>query len=227
MSATGPSAVVPAGSIPDLRFAVTGAGRLEYAAVPTLRFALRIESAEGQAIRSILLDAQIQIAARRRPYDARAHDRLFELFGPPEAWGTTLRTLQWTRTTLVVPPFTGETVVDLPVVCTYDLEVAAARYLDALADGDVPLEFLFSGTVFYAGPSGLLQTARIAWDREASYRLPVAVWRETMEHHFPGTAWLRLPKDGFDRLCAYKSRHALASWDDVVDRLLGSEAQER
>jgi hypothetical protein len=227
MSATGPSAVVPAGSIPDLRFAVTGAGRLEYAAVPTLRFALRIESAEGQAIRSILLDAQIQIAARRRPYDTRAHDRLFELFGPPEAWGTTLRTLQWTRATLVVPPFTAETVVDLPVVCTYDLEVAAARYLDALADGDVPLEFLFSGTVFYTGPSGLLQTARIAWDREASYRLPVAVWKETMEHHFPGTAWLRLPKDGFDRLCAYKSRHALASWDDVVDRLLAPDAQER
>src|SRR5215211_7722321 len=228
MSATsGPRAAVTAGSIPSLRFAVVDAARLEHAAVPTLRFALRIESAEGQAIRSILLDAQIQIAARRRPYDARAHDRLFELFGPPGAWGTTLRTLQWTRATLVVPPFTGETVVDLPLVCTYDLEVAAARYLDALADGDVPLEFLFSGTVFYAGPSGLLQTARIAWDREASYRLPVAVWKETMEHHFPGTAWLRLPKDGFDRLCAYKSRHALASWDDVVDRLLASEAQER
>jgi hypothetical protein len=220
MTATGPSAVAPAGSIPQLRFAVTGAGRLEHAAVPTLRFALRIESADGRAIRSVLLDAQVQIAARRRPYDARAHDRLFELFGPTEAWGTTLRTLQWTRATLVVPPFTGETVVDLPVVCTYDLEVTASRYLDALSDGDVPLEFLFSGTVFYSGPGGLLQTARIGWEAEAEYRLPVAVWKQTMEHHFPGTAWLRLPKDGFDRLCAYKSRHALASWDEVLDRLL-------
>jgi len=66
MSATGPSAVLPADSIPELRFAVTGAGRLEYAAVPTLRFALRIEAGDGQGIRSILLDAQIQIAARRR-----------------------------------------------------------------------------------------------------------------------------------------------------------------
>jgi hypothetical protein len=227
MSATGPSAVVPAGSIPRLRFAVVDATRLEYAAVPTLRFALRIEAdGEGRAIRSILLDVQVQIAARRRPYDARAHDRLFELFGPTAAWGTTLRTLQWTRATLVVPPFTGETVVDLPVVCTYDLDVAASRYLDALSDGDVPLEFLFSGTVFYSGPDGLLQTARIAWDQEAEYRLPVAVWKETMEHHFPGTAWVRLPKDDFDRLCAYKSRHALASWGDVLDRLLPSEDEE-
>jgi hypothetical protein len=227
MSATGPHALASAGSIPELRFAVLDAARLQHAAVPTLCFALRIESLDGQAIRSILLDAQIQIAARRRPYDERAHDRLFELFGPNEAWGTTLRTLPWTRTTLVVPPFTGETVVELPVVCTYDLDVAASRYLDAMADGDVPLEFLFSGTVFYAGPGGLLQTARISWDHDVDYRLPVAAWKETMEHHFRGTAWLRVPKDAFDRLCAYKSRHALASWGDVVDRLLPAEEEER
>src|SRR3954467_12101773 len=106
MSATGPRALASAGSIPELRFAVIDAARLEHAAVPTLRFALRIESMDGHAIRSIVLDTQIQIAARRRPYDARARDRLFELFGPEEAWGTTLRTLYWTRATLVVPPFT-------------------------------------------------------------------------------------------------------------------------
>jgi hypothetical protein len=220
MSATPHSAALAAGPVPRLRFAIEDAERLEYAAVPTLRFALRIDAEAGREVRSVLLDAQIQIAARRRAYDAHARDRLFELFGPAESWGTTLRTLPWTRTTLVVPPFTGGTVVDLPVTCTYDLEVAAARYLDALAGGDVPLEFLFSGTVFYSGAGGLLQTARISWESEAEYRLPVAVWRRTMDQHFPGTAWLRLPKDAFDRLCAYKSRNALATWDDVLDRLL-------
>jgi hypothetical protein len=220
MSATPRSAPFSAGAIPQLRFAVQDADRLEYAAVPTLRFALRIDSDEEQPIRSVLLDAQVQIAARRRGYDEHAHDRLFELFGHPESWSTTLRTLPWTRTTLVVPPFTGSTVVDLPVICTYDLDVVAARYFDALADGEVPLEFLFSGSVFYSGPGGMLQTARISWESEAEYRLPVAVWRRTMDQHFPGTAWLRLPKDAFDRLCAYKSRNALATWEDVLDRLL-------
>jgi hypothetical protein len=213
-------AVSPGSTIPELRFAVTGAARVEHAAVPTLAFTLAIESMDGHAIRSILLDVQVQIAARRRAYDAHAHDRLFELFGPQEAWGTTLRTLLWTRTTLVVPPFRDRTAVDLPVTCTYDLDVAASRYFDALTDGEVPLEFLFSGTVFYAGASGLLQTARIPWDHEAEYALPVAAWKETMDHHFPGTAWMRLAKEDFDRLCAYKSRHALASWGDVLDRLL-------
>ena len=86
-------------------FAVEGAARVEHAAVPTLRFALRIASAEP--VRSVLLDVQVQIAARRRGYDAAAHDRLFELFGPVADWGTTLRTLLWTRTTLVVPAFDG------------------------------------------------------------------------------------------------------------------------
>ena len=209
-------AVSPA-TVPELGFAVESAEPLEHAAVPTLRFALRIESRDGRPIRSILLDTQIQIAARRRPYDDAAHDRLFELFGPVANWGTSLRTLLWTRTTLVVPPFTGTTTVDLHVPCSYDLEVMASRYFDALTDGAVPLEFLFSGTVFAGTP---LQVTRISWEEEAEYRLPVSVWKETMERHFRGTAWLRLGKDAFDRLCAYKSRHALATWDEAVDGLL-------
>jgi hypothetical protein len=208
------------GSTPELGFEVHDAGALEYAAVPTLNFRLGVESVGGEPIRSVLLDIQIQIAARRRPYSQAAQERLVELFGTPERWGTTLRTLLWTRTTLVVPPFAGSTVVDLPVACSYDLEVTASKYFDALDDGEVPLEFLFSGTVFYAGPEGLLQTARIAWTQEAEYALPVRVWRETMDRHFPGGAWLRLRRDSFDRLQAYKARNALPSFEEALDSLL-------
>jgi hypothetical protein len=207
-------------AIPELAFTVLDAARAEHTALPTLRFALRIDSLGGEPIRSVLLDAQVQIAARRRRHDEAAHDRLFELFGAPEDWGTTLRTLLWTRTTLVVPPFSGSTVVELPVTCTYDLEVVASRYLDALRDGEVPLEFLFSGSVFYAGEDGRLQTARLSWEQEAAYRLSVAVWKETLERYFRGTAWVRMPKASFDRLAAYKARHALATWGDALDALL-------
>jgi hypothetical protein len=200
-----------------LDFSVEDAARVEHAAVPTLRFALRVQS--QTPVRSVLLDVQVQIAARRRGYDASAHERLFELFGPVADWGTTLRTLLWTRTTLVVPAFEGSTVVDLDVPCSYDLEVTASRYLDALGDGDVPLEFLFSGSVFYTGDDGGLQTTRLSWQSEAAYALPVRVWKETMESYFRGTAWVRLSKESFDRLSAYKSRNALASWDDALEAL--------
>jgi hypothetical protein len=206
-------------SVPQLAFAVEGAERLAHTAAPTLRFDLRVD-AGGREIRSILLDVQIQIAARRRGYDDADRERLFELFGHEKDWPTTLRTLLWTRTTLVVPPFAGSTVAPLDVPCTYDLEVTASRYFDALTDGTVPLELLFSGSVFYTGDDGALQTARIPWEQEAEYALPVRVWKQTMERHFPDTAWVRLPKDSYDALVAYKSRHALAGWDDVVERLL-------
>jgi hypothetical protein len=202
---------------PELDFAVTGAARVEHAAVPTLRFALEVTA--DAPVRSVLLDVQVRIAARRRAYDAGAHDRLFELFGPVRDWGTTLRSLLWTRATLVVPAFTGATTVDLDVACSYDLEVAASRYLDALADGDVPLEFLFSGSVFY-DVDGRLQTVRLSWEKEAAYALPVRVWKETMARYFNGTAWVRLSKERFDRLSAFKSRNALATWDDALDALL-------
>src|SRR3954453_15719956 len=228
------------GTLPELGFAVRDAARLEYTAIPTLRFKLEVQSLAGHDIRSVMLDAQVQIAARRRGYDTAGRDRLFELFGHGRDWGSTLRTLMWaranlgvhsralggTRAPLVGAPFPGRTVVYLDVPCTYDLEVAASAYFDALEDGEVPLEFLFSGSVFYAAPSGHLQTTRISWEQDAEYRLPVRVWKETMEHHFPGTAWLRLPKGAFDRLVAYKARNAFASWEDAIDSLLPEEAEE-
>jgi uncharacterized protein DUF6084 len=220
------AAVFQAGSIPELRFAVDGAARAEHAAVPTLLLSLRVEAAGGAAIRSILLDTQIQIAARRRPYGPADHDRLLELFGPPRDWGTTLRTLLWTRQTLVVPPFASATIAELPVPCTYDFDVTASRYLDALTGGEVPLELLFSGTVFYTAPDGALQVSRIPWDLEAEFRLPVATWRATMERHFPGTAWLRVSHESLERLHAFRSRAALGTWDDTLAALLeGRDAQ--
>jgi Family of unknown function (DUF6084) len=207
----------------ELSFTVTDAARVEYAAVPTLRFGLRVESDEP--VRSILLDTQIQIAARRRAYDEAAHDRLFELFGPVADWGTTLRTLLWSRLTTVVPAFTGTTDVELDVPCSYDLQVVASRYFDALGDGTVPLEFLFSGSVFAGRAGGGLEVTRLSWQQEAEYDLPVAVWHETMERYFRGTAWLRVRKDAFDRLSAYKSRHALATWEEALDALLPEEVE--
>jgi uncharacterized protein DUF6084 len=207
----------------ELAFTVEGAERVEHAAVPSVRFALRLTAPAGRAIRSVLLDTQIQIAARRRRYDAAAEERLFELFGAPAGWGVTLRTLPWTRVTSVVPPFEGSTLVDVDVPCSYDLHVAASRYFDGLDGGEVPLEFLFSGTVFAAGPGGMLQATRISWETDAEYRFPVALWQETMDRYFRGTAWLRLRKDAFDRLAAYKSRRALATWEDAIESLLEGE----
>jgi Family of unknown function (DUF6084) len=209
-----------AGPVIDLDFAVEGAATVEHAAVPTLGFALRIVSRSGHAVRSVLLDAQVQIAARRRGYEHDDETRLAEVFGDPKRWSSTLRTLPWLRTTQVVPAFAGETVVELLVPCTYDFDVTAAKYLQALGEGEVPLEFLFSGTAFYSAEDGRLQTARIAWDREADFRLPVAVWRQTMDHYFPGSAWLRLSRDVFERLYAYRARNVIPSWDRTLESLL-------
>jgi Family of unknown function (DUF6084) len=215
-----PAQPQPAVVVPELQFSIEGCEPLDYAAVPTLTFALAIEEADGLPIRSVLLDVQIQIAARARRYAGAEQDRLLELFGTRDRWATTLRTLPWTRTTVVVPPFEGRTSVTLQIPCTYALEVTAARYLAALDEGEVPLELMFSGSVFFAAPGGLLQTARIAWDSDVSYRMPVAAWRATMDRHYPDAAWLRITRSSFDRLSVYKARHAFTSWDDAIDSLL-------
>ena len=209
-----------AGPVAELRFAVESAQPLEYAAVPTLIFGLRIEAPEGLPVRSVTLDTQIRIASTRRSYDGGEQERLVELFGAPEQWARSLQSLHWTNLVMHVPGFSGSTLVDLAVPCSSDFELTAGRYFGALEHGEAALEFLFSGTVFYAGADGRLQVARIGWDKDAEFRLPVAAWRDLMQRHYPDAQWLRLRRSAFDRLQGYKARHTLLSFEDALDALL-------
>jgi hypothetical protein len=199
-----------------LAFSIEDAGVLPHSAVPTLRFGLRVETDED--VRALSLNVQVRLAATQRTYSDAEEEALRELFGSTEQWGRSLQSLHWTNLSVQVPGFTGSTLVDLLVTCTYDLEVTAAKYFSALDDGEVPLEFLFGGTVFHGAP---LRVRPISWDAEASYRLPVSVWREMMDRFFPGSAWLRLDRTTFDRLHAYRARNAYLSWDDTFEALLG------
>ncbi len=213
--------------MPDLNFEVIGAEAPPFAAVPTLIFKLRIDNAiEQERIFTVALRCQIQINVTRRHYSPDAQARLLEVFGEPKRWGETLRPLLWTHTSTVVPQFSGSTIVDLPVPCTYDFEVVGTKYFDALGMGDIPLTFLFSGTFFYEGEQSNLQVGQISWSKEAAYRLPVALWQEMIQRYYPNSAWIRLHKDVFDQLYQYKARHGLPTWEEVVVQLLHSNNEE-
>lgn len=208
--------------VPELDFAVAGAEADRHAAGPTIAFELRIES--DAPVRAATLDVQVQIAARLRPYGETEQEALADLFGAPERWGETLRTLVWTRQTVTVPAFAGASAVTMPVACGYDLEVSAARYFAGLRGGTVPLELLFSGTVFYAGADGALRVARISWEKEAEHLLPLAVWRKAIDLHFPDSAWLRVRRGTFDRLNAARARRGDADFEDTLTALLEGSA---
>ena len=109
--------------------------------------------------------------------------------------------------------------IDLVLPCTYDFDVSGTTYLHALRDGEVPLLFLFSGTVFCRGTTGFSVT-QVPWDLEARYRMPAAVWRDLMEAHFPGTEWVRMRRDTVEALAHYRHVRGLTSWDDAVTALL-------
>jgi hypothetical protein len=203
----------------ELDFAVEGAHAVRHAAAPTLGFSLRVERVGGGRVGGVMLQAQLRIAATRRAYAEGERERLGELFGRPEQWGRSVGSLHWTSVSAVLPPFDDVTVAELPVPVTYDFDVAAARYFHALEDGDVPVELLFSGSAFYED-DGRLQTTLVPWSKEARFALPVAVWREALDAHFPGTAWLRLDRDAFERLRAYRARGGFPTWERALDALL-------
>ncbi len=205
---------------PDLDFIVEAAEPLRFGASPHINFKLRITNSSGRAIHSVLLKCQVQIDVSHRPYNDAEQRRLMDLFGEAERWSQTLRTMLWTNATVVVPSFDATAVVDVPVPCSFDFNIATTKYFAGLEGGDIPVSFYFSGTIFYAGENAALQVTQISWEKEASFRLPISVWRALIDAYYPNTAWLCLERDAFDRLNACKVQHCLPTFEQALIRLM-------
>lgn len=214
--------------MPELSFQIEESLVAQFAAAPALIFKLRVKNrVADENIHTVALRAQIQIETTRRRYTPEEQSRMLDLYGEPERWSQTLRTLLWTHASIVVPAFQGETIVELHVPCTFDFNVAATKYFAGLSAGEIPLCFQFSGTVFYAPSDGNLQVGPISWDQEARFKLPVSLWREMMDSYYPNTAWLCLHRDVFERLNQYKIQRGIPTWEQVMETMLAEEETVR
>jgi hypothetical protein len=211
--------------VTELVFDCTGARPDRYAVTPAMNFLLRISETSGESVEAIALRCQIRIEPARRKYTPAEAERLGDLFGETQRWAETLRPVQFTQVAVMVPRFTGSTEIELPVPLSYDLEIGATRYFAGLDGGEVPLLLLFSGTLF-AMSGGRIQAGQVPWSKEAAYRLPVSLWREAVDAHFPNCAWIRMSRPVMDELLRYKSRRALPTWDATIESLL-AEAADR
>jgi len=201
---------------PDLNFTIETAETLRFAASPHIVFKLRITNSVPRTIHTVILRCQIQLDVSRRRYTAQEQKRLIDLFGEPSRWGETLRPLLWTNTSIVVPSFDSSTVIDLPIPCTFDFNVAATKYFAGIDAGEIPVSFFFNGTIFYEREDNALQVAQISWEKEASHRMPIRIWREMMDAYYPNTTWLCLQRDAFERLYTYKVKRGITTFDEAL-----------
>ena len=203
----------------ELVFDCVGANSDKYAMAPSMSFALRIAETSGQKVEAIALRCQIRIEPARRRYSDAEAERLNDLFGDTQRWADTLKPLQFTTVSIMVPGFTGSTELDLPVMLSYDMEIGATRYFAGLEEGEVPLLLLFSGTVFGVA-EGRIQVQLVPWSKEAPCRVPVATWREAIDVHFPNAAWIKMSTETLDELQRFKNERALPTWDATLQALL-------
>ncbi|MGB3484905.1 MAG: DUF6084 family protein [Mycobacterium sp.] len=190
-----------------------------YAVTPVLAARIGVSSSTDAPVHAIALRAQVRIEPARRTYSDDEAAGLLDLFGPRQRWSDTQRSFLWMHTSTMVPGFTGATQVTLPLECTYDFDVAAAKYLHALRDYAVPLQFLFSGTIFVSGTGGFA-VQQVSWDRDDRYDLPVQVWRDLMSRHYPDRGWVRLGHDTMSALASFRSSRGLLDLDSAVHVLL-------
>lgn len=189
-----------------------------YAATP--RLAVRVGITAGtDPVHAVALRCQVRINPLRRNYTDTEAEALADLFGSRDRWADTQRSLLWQHCATVVPGFTGAGEALLYLECTYDFEVSASRYLHALTDGMIPLQFLFSGTLFSKGTTGF-SVEQVPWDCDFDYSMPVRMWRDLVTQHYPDTGWLRLRHDTIAALSHYKATHGMLDLDDAVTSLL-------
>ena len=208
-----------------LAFEVVGSRAEPHAAVPTIMLRLAVEEADGFSVHALALRCQIRIEPQRRRYTPEEESRLYELFGETPQWGDSLRPFLWTHVSTTIGRFDGGTEFDLPVECTYDFDVAGAKYLHALAEGEIPLLLLFSGTVFTRGESGF-SAEPLSWSLEASHKMPVSVWRAMMDQYFPNSGWIRVQRDTLDTLQRFRAHRGLPTWDQAFEQLLKEAGRE-
>ena len=207
----------------DLTFDCIGAQAERYAVMPTISLALRISETSGQRIDTIALRCQIRIEPSRRRYTPDEEERLRDVFGETTRWADTLKPMQFTNVSTMITSFSGHTEVQLPVNFSYDLEIGSGRYFASLEAGEIPLLLLFSGTIFSV-VDGRMQVQQVPWSKEASFRLPVSVWREAVDVHFPNMAWITMSRETFHGLERFKTARALPTWDATLTTLLGEVA---
>jgi len=211
----------------DLDFRIDDVRVEKFSASPLLLFGLTVVNRTPELpVLNVALNCQVRIDPVRRRYDGDEQERLSDLFGEPLRWGETLRSLLWTHAGVSIPAFSPERKIELPVPCSYDFNIAATKYFHGLREGDVPLKFLFSGSIFYRDVEGRLQIEQISWSKECAYRLPVAVWRAMMEHYYPQSVWLCLQRDAFEELDLYRRRRGLPTFERALQSLLESHAAE-
>jgi hypothetical protein len=205
---------------PVLDLEVLGASAAPNVAAPTLHFTLRADEPTGRDVYMVALSTLIHIDPGLRGHDDGTRALLVDLFGEPGRWAATTTSIVMAQVDTLVPSFTGTTEFTVPVPCTYDLEVAATKYLDALPDGEVPLSFHFNGRIFYRGEGGRLQVVMVPWV-SAAFRLPVATWRGMIDRHYPGGGWIRVQDDTLRRLQLWRAERGLPTFDAAVGDLLG------
>ena len=227
MSVSSTEGHIRRGPIPEPEFEITSAAHVAFAAAPTMLFSAQVTEPNGADVQSIALTAQVMIDPALRGYEPETRERLAELFGPPANWAPSTSGLAWARVAAAVPSFRDRAVFGLEVPCTYDLEVAAAKYFYSVTDGTIPLTFHFNGNVFYwSGSAGdpsaerRLSVVPVSWTNSAQYRMPVSAWRAMMAEHYPGGGWIRLADDTLEALNRRRAARGLPSFDACIEELL-------
>ncbi len=184
---------------------------------------LQVSEPSGRPVYMIGLTIQLMIEPARRGYDDLTRERLAGLFGAPERWAVTTHSLVWAQLDVARPGVHGFDHGDGADGVQLRPRGSRRQVPDALPDGEVPMALHFSGIVYYPNERGGLQMVLVPWSCSIDYRMPVAMWRETIDHYYPNTGWVTLRSATLAALEHERVQRGLPTYDACISELLEGE----
>ena len=209
--------------MPDLSFQIEAASVVPFAASPTHRISSSTinNAVPDEAIHTIALRCQIQIEVTRRRYTPEEQERLLDLFGKPDRWSQTLRSLLWThanrgcsrfrrdraRTSICRFPAPSTSMSRRPSISRGSPMATSRCSCSSAAPSSTRRRQPPAGRAHLVGSGSTIQAA-------------CKMWREMMDAYYPNSAWLNLRRDVFDRLYRYKMQHGIPTWEQALEQIL-------
>jgi hypothetical protein len=203
---------------PQLDFSVTSVYAERRAPSPTIRFRMCVR-AVGDPLAALVVRYRVQIEPAHRGYAGGEQALIQELFGETEHANNGIRPLQWSDGAVALEAFADEAEFEVRVPCTYDMDVASAKYVNALRDGEIPVRLIFGGTAFRRTQTEVV--AETLAERQCATTVPLQTWHDALDAHFHRQAWIRVGRTTFDELCRYRAQHGLLDWESTLRELLG------
>lgn len=183
--------------MPDIDILVLSAKPVFDALSPTVEFEIQVTNRGTEAIADCLLNYEVYMKIDEK--------KLF--------WGTAITSIGGFAST---SPANRK----IRLSCGYDANLTVGKNLEAVGEGEIPIEITFSGTCFWGNQSSHIKPTTKATS------IPTSTWRTLVLSFYRYARWIMITPDTLKILEKFRDEWQLHTFDEVIRELVTIKSEK-